>query len=580
MVLIESTQKSVEEILNSLLTNKRLEVPLYQREYSWGEKNWEEFYNDFLRSYQNKNTTDYWGNILLYDNGENYEIVDGQQRLITLFIFIHSLGKICGSYSRLPLIFKSDTINELWESLFDLNKDGKPLEAHERKDEKIFKAFHFFEERLRGKAPRMKTLYFKFLKKTQFSIVIVQDEFESYLLFGRLNTRGLHLTDIDLIKYEVFQNTDREIGLAGTDKVLKTWVEIQKKIKECKLDFNKFLSSWFEVYYEIDSDKTYEGFINKIDKNDYIQVLNELHNSVKNIYDLIKDNTGSPNRIKRNLEYLIKFSTSSKIYNVIITVADNSFDTRIRLVELLSVYEFVRSIIPSTNITISGLIRTDSNNQLNDVDAAYLQFSKEMKELPKQNVGHFISSQISILKKALKENLIGLEDFIEYFSNLRHAKNGVSFKRKQIEKSQCEFAIYTLNNWMELKNPTQGERYKLYDDPDYSIEHIIDKTFGDNENSFQFKIGNLVTLESAINNRISRETEFKNKLKAYKDSAYPQMKEFLTKNKRRFGKTREKKGAEWSKNTFSEIDVYNRGRYLALCFYEKLESLLESEAYY
>ena len=579
MVLIESTQKSVEEILNSLLTDRCLEVPLYQREYSWDTKNWEEFYNDFLRSYTQKNTTDYWGNILLYDNGENYEIVDGQQRLITLIIFIHSLGKICNSYSRLPLIFKSNTINELWESLFNLNENGKPLEAHERKDEKIFKAFQFFEEKLRDKSKKMKTLYFKFLKKTKFSIVIVQDEFESYLLFGRLNTRGLHLTDIDLIKYEIFQNTDREIGLARTDKVLSIWVDIQKKIKECKLDFNKFMSSWFEIYYKIDSDKTYEGFIKNIKNNDYIQVLDEIHKSVKNIFGLIKDNTGSPNRIKRNLEYLIKFSNSPKIYNVIITIADNSFDTRIRLVELLSVYEFVRSIIPSTNITISGLICTDSNNQLNDVDAAYLQFSKEMKELPERNVGNHISLQINILKKALKENLIGLEVFIEYFSNLRYAKNSVSFKRKQIEKSQCEFAIYTLNNWMELKNPTQGELYKLYDDPDYSIEHIIDKTFGYNENSFQFKIGNLVTLERSINNRISGETEFHKKLKAYKDSVYPQMKEFLIKNQRRFGNGREKKGAEWSTKTFSEIDVYKRGVYLALCFYEQLESLLEVDTY-
>lgn len=93
MVLIESSQKTVEELLTSFTNSKTLEVPLYQREYSWEEKNWEEFYNDFLRAYERKNSTDYWGNILIYDNGSSYEVVDGQQRIITFIVFIHSLGK-------------------------------------------------------------------------------------------------------------------------------------------------------------------------------------------------------------------------------------------------------------------------------------------------------------------------------------------------------------------------------------------------------------------------------------------------------------------------------------------------------
>ena len=59
MVLIESSQKTVEELLTSFTNSKTLEVPLYQREYSWEEKNWEEFYNDFLRAYERKNSTDY-----------------------------------------------------------------------------------------------------------------------------------------------------------------------------------------------------------------------------------------------------------------------------------------------------------------------------------------------------------------------------------------------------------------------------------------------------------------------------------------------------------------------------------------
>jgi len=126
MVLIESSQKTVEELLTSFTNSKTLEVPLYQREYSWEEKNWEEFYNDFLRAYERKNSTDYWGNILIYDNGSSYEVVDGQQRIITFIVFIHSLGKKINNNGKIPLKFKNSELNRVWESLFDVEDNGVP----------------------------------------------------------------------------------------------------------------------------------------------------------------------------------------------------------------------------------------------------------------------------------------------------------------------------------------------------------------------------------------------------------------------------------------------------------------------
>jgi len=113
----------------------------------------------------------------------------------------------------------------------------------------------------------MKTRYFNFLMQTQFSIVTSQDEVESYLLFGRLNTRGIRLTDIDLIKYEIFQKTERTMGVAGGDSVLDKWNEIHRQLEVCKMNFTRYFTAWFEVKYNFSSENLYQNFCDMIDEH-------------------------------------------------------------------------------------------------------------------------------------------------------------------------------------------------------------------------------------------------------------------------------------------------------------------------
>lgn len=578
MVLIESTQISIKDLLTSFAMTKYLEVPLYQREYSWSEKNWEEFYNDFLRSYEKSSPTDYWGNILVYDNGRNYEIVDGQQRIITIIIFIHSLGKKINNSGKIPLKFNSYELNKVWETLFDVDDHGIPKELHKYRNNNFYRAFKFFQDKLRNKTQNMKGRYFTFLNKTQFTLVASQDEVESYLLFGRLNTRGIRLTDIDLIKYEIFQKTERTMGIARGDSVLDKWNEIHRKLEVCKMEFSKYLTAWLEVKYDFDSDYIYRDFIEKINESDYLDILDELLNTVNNIFELIQDNTGSQNRIKRNLEYLIRMSNSSKIYNVIISVVDVSFDSKIRLFEILSVYEFTRAITPPPDITglkVEGWTRPNINYTYEEIDVAYTEFSRGLATLAPNSIPTQIRTAMLRLKEQLLEKLPNEDDFIDFFSNLRYAKKRIYFDRKNLEKQYAKYAIYTLNNWLDVRHPTPGENYKVYDEPNYCIEHIIEKSLGDDEESYQFKVGNLVVLEKAINNKLSGEHNLSNKFIEYRNSKYPQIEEFLEVEKRQFEDwERESKGLEWDVNNFSEQEVYNRGRYLALCFYKQIRKLL------
>ncbi len=63
-------------------------VPLYQRAYSWTDKEIEQLIDD-INDFTDDNY--YLGSLIVYKKGNTYEVIDGQQRLTTLFILFKYL---------------------------------------------------------------------------------------------------------------------------------------------------------------------------------------------------------------------------------------------------------------------------------------------------------------------------------------------------------------------------------------------------------------------------------------------------------------------------------------------------------
>lgn len=82
---------SIKEIkLSSLFNeNDKYVVPLYQRAYSWTDKEIEQLIED-INDFNDEKY--YLGSLIVYKKGNNYEVIDGQQRLTTLFILFEYLG--------------------------------------------------------------------------------------------------------------------------------------------------------------------------------------------------------------------------------------------------------------------------------------------------------------------------------------------------------------------------------------------------------------------------------------------------------------------------------------------------------
>ena len=84
--------------VRDLLGDKRgaiFSIPEYQRGYEWQKKHWRDLWTDVNRI-GDQVDQHYLGNIILLekDTGRTYEIVDGQQRIVTISILAMAIRDV------------------------------------------------------------------------------------------------------------------------------------------------------------------------------------------------------------------------------------------------------------------------------------------------------------------------------------------------------------------------------------------------------------------------------------------------------------------------------------------------------
>ena len=280
-------ESTIKDLFSTFLTKDEqicyFSIPLYQRKYSWGEKQWEELFSDLFHSFAKADmNTDYWGNIIVYkkDSENDYELVDGQQRIITLLLLIASLGDIEKNDGYLPLKF-NDEQNNIWVKIAENSSLTQDEKRHP-----FNKAKNYFTT-LVSEQEIDKQALLNHLLRTKISVVIADDELESNLLFGRLNTRGISLNDVDLIKHRLFYATKRSLPPSGEDVVLQKWNNLVQTTSQINISTDEFISKWWEIHYELSEHGLYASFQDKLDASEYLNFLDNLQTVATGIKERI-----------------------------------------------------------------------------------------------------------------------------------------------------------------------------------------------------------------------------------------------------------------------------------------------------
>lgn len=187
-----------------LLDSNKYEIPKYQRPYAWEEKHWDDLWNDLQRAYSKK--SEYLlGSVYLNENGE---ILDGQQRFTTLYIFLKCFG------------FKKNELCDIElggndKEFFEKIKNDKNISDDEIKtasQRKLKGCCNFFKgmvEKVQKKEIRNLILdeFKDFIENQVFFIKTTikdKDKTNSIITFITQTDRGKRLSNLEKIKSNLY----------------------------------------------------------------------------------------------------------------------------------------------------------------------------------------------------------------------------------------------------------------------------------------------------------------------------------------------------------------------------------------
>ena len=224
----------------SEIFSKNLKIPSYQRPYTWGTKSDLELFNDIFKEYENNKNEYRIGSVILHQETENYNIVDGQQRLTTLTILLKLLGE-----ENLPLL--KQTFNPLsYNSITNNHKILKQRVGLLRDDAKVnFKNF--------------------ILEKCTMVEIVVDNQPDAFNYFDSQNTRGKALEVHDLLKaYHLRHMAD--IDENKKVQIISAWEnENSNDIKEIFSDFLFPIIRWQRGECGLDYSKDHIGTFKGVD---------------------------------------------------------------------------------------------------------------------------------------------------------------------------------------------------------------------------------------------------------------------------------------------------------------------------
>ncbi|GAA7670980.1 DUF262 and DUF1524 domain-containing protein [Helicobacter pylori] len=249
--------------------NNQFVIPIYQRLYSWKKEQCKQLWDDIIKIGGNDKMNGHFiGSILYVLDGNTHSspllIIDGQQRLTTITLLLIALRnhlsdevKILEKFSRKEIenrylinsnkdgdkkfrLILSESDKDTLLSLIDENK-RKPSEP----SVKIVENFELFEKWISENTDKLETI-FKGLEKLMIVwIALEKGKDDPQLIFESMNSKGIELTQTDLIRNYIVMETETEEKQKNFYNGY--WRAMEKDFTQNETLFNRFVRHYLTI---------------------------------------------------------------------------------------------------------------------------------------------------------------------------------------------------------------------------------------------------------------------------------------------------------------------------------------------
>jgi len=531
--MMQFSQKSIKGLFDS--SEKTMIIPVYQRAYSWDEKERKVFLED-LKEQQVGGNVYCYGNLLIETIQKDaiYEVIDGQQRLTTLTIFVRSLLNVLTKRSKKePVIlekvnfkkkekiyFKDEGVIKLrpvdydrgcYDTIIVENKKECSITTPSQKRMKDAK--DYFEKELSDMSTDEILNIFSILEESQVNCIELQGKKDSALMFELQNNRGKELTNLEKLKsffmYQLYVVSDTKETDANITYVADKFDPIYRLINDLKenndseelreLNEDRIFTYHCHAYtakgfgYRSIDDIIDEYKKLKIDKVEWIKgFTDELHTTFSNVKYL-------QGMKSKYLSKLIRIGMPYFIYPFLIKGLKYFKDDKDKLNQLFKTMEilsFRYKLINSRSDLVSKLYPT-LRNFIGDV----LSLNEEVKNVLNEN-WYWSDARIQeYLDGNMYQNSMVNYVLWEYENSIQ--MKGYDTNRVKIPKEQIEHISPQTEDseWV-------AAGYEVDKNNMYSEEFV---------NNWLNCLGNLMLISGSHNASIGNKP-FGDKLKTYKEN--------------------------------------------------------------
>ncbi len=241
--------------------NNQFIIPIYQRLYSWKKEQCEQLWDDIIKIGGNDKMNGHFIGSILYVLDSNTHsnntllIIDGQQRITTITLLLIALRN-----------HSSDEVKrkEIESYLINSDKDGDKkfrlilsesdkdtllflIDKNKRKPSepsvKIVENFKLFEKWISENTDKLETI-FKGLEKLMIVWISLDKGDDPQLIFESMNSKGIELTQADLIRNYIIMETEVE---KQEDFYNQYWRAMEEDFKQNETLFNRFVRHYLTI---------------------------------------------------------------------------------------------------------------------------------------------------------------------------------------------------------------------------------------------------------------------------------------------------------------------------------------------